>query len=92
MPPIPAVSLVSEPTPAPRLSAEERLKIENLHLKVQNLLLQQQQMQADIQKSVEMRLGFQQEMADLQKELGDRYGVDMTKVRILPDGTILTQG
>ena len=71
-----------------KLTTEERFHIENLFLKVQNLMLQQQQMQSDLQKSVQMRQGYQDEMSALKKQLSEKYGVDMTKVKIHPDGTI----
>lgn len=85
--------LVTE-APAPedipkKLTPEERLQVENLYLKVENLVLQQQRMQEDVQRSVKMRLEFQQQMTDLQNQLAEKYGCDMSKVKILPDGTIV---
>lgn len=75
-----------------KLTAEERLMIENLFLKVENMRLQTERLQADAIQAVTMRQQYQNEMAALQRALAEKYGVDMTKVKILPDGTILPQG
>lgn len=83
-------TIVEETAPKKKkLTNEERLEIENIFLKVQNLVLQTKQLQQDVQTSVQMRLTEQQKMKELQERLGKKYGIaDMTKVKIHPDGTI----
>jgi ABC-type phosphate transport system auxiliary subunit len=75
-----------------KLTAEERLQIENIYLKVENMRLQTERLQSDVVQAVQLRQQYQGEMAALQTRLAEKYGVDMTKVKILPDGTILPQG
>lgn len=83
-------------TPAPppgvpletKLSKEDRLEIENLYLKVENLKLQQLQLQRDITTSVEMRLKLQGEMSLLQLALSKKYGVDLQHCDVGADGSI----
>ena len=75
-----------------KLTVEERLEIENVYLQIQNLHLQGQQMQADLIRSVQMRQELQKKMTDMQAKLGAKYDVDMTKVQIAADGTILPPG
>jgi hypothetical protein len=72
-----------------KLTNEERLEIENVYLQVENLRLQGERMQADLVRSVQMRQALQARMLELQTMLGVKYKVDMTKVQINPDGTIL---
>jgi hypothetical protein len=75
-----------------KLEDIDRLRIENLYLQVQNLGLQAQQMQADLLKATQMRQEAQGKMALLQRELSEKYDIDLSKVKILPDGTILPSG
>lgn len=81
----------SEPAPvAPsKLTREEYLEIESLSLKVQNVALQHEKLQADVIKAVQMRQDLQKELATMLKRFSEKYGVDLTKVQILPDGTIV---
>lgn len=85
---------VTEPTATEKkkLTTEERLQIENIYLKVENMRLQTERLQADVVQAVQLRQQYQGEMSALQTRLAEKYGVDMTKVKILPDGTILPQG
>lgn len=75
-----------------KLEDIDRLRIENLYLQVQNLGLQTERMQADLIKATQMRQEAQSKMAHLQKELSEKYDIDLSKVKILPDGTILPSG
>ena len=86
---VPEAVPIPAPTGPKKLTVEERLEIENIYLKVENLVLQSERLRADIQKSVEMRTEQQNKMRELQARLSTKYGCDMTKVKILPDGTIL---
>lgn len=72
-----------------KLTAEERYEIENCFLKVQNLALQTQKLHDDVQKAVQMRMEEQNRMVGIQARLGAKYNVDMTTVKIAPDGTII---
>ena len=72
-----------------KLTNEERLEIENIYLQVENLRMQGERMQADLVRSVQMRQALQARMLEMQTALGVKYQVDMTKVQINPDGTIL---
>lgn len=84
------VAAEPEPVPAPpkKISREDFLEIESLSLKVQNMALQHKQLQDDVIKAVQMRKDMQQELSDMVTRLSAKYGVDLTKVQILPDGTI----
>lgn len=84
-------ALVAEAT-APiekKITNEERLEIEVLIMKVQNMVLQQQAMQRDIIESVKQRQAYQGELEQIQKKLSAKYNIDMAKVEIRPDGTIV---
>jgi len=90
---LPYVTPASAPTPdvplPTKLSKEDRLEIENLFLKVENLKLQQLQLQRDITTSVEMRQKLQGEMSLLQLALSKKYGVDLQYCDIGLDGSIV---
>jgi len=86
-------SLPSSPAPAgvplaTKLSRDDRLEIENLYLKVENLKLQQLQLQRDIVTSVELRQKLQGEMSSLQISLSKKYSVDLQNCDISHDGSI----
>ena len=89
------VAQTFEDTPVPaveapkRLEDVDRLKIENLYLKVENYRLQGERLQQDIVTCVQMRQKAQQEMQALQQELSKKYDCDFMKAKILPDGTIV---
>lgn len=72
-----------------KLEDNDRLKIENLFLKVENYRLQGERLQQDIVTCVQMRQKAQAEMHALQQELSAKYGCDFMKAKILPDGTIV---
>jgi hypothetical protein len=85
-----AAAFLEDAGPAKKkLSREDRLEIEVLAVKIQNMALQQQQMQRDIVESVRQRQAFQTELVAMQAKLGEKYGVDMTTVKIEPDGTLI---
>ncbi len=83
------------PAPPPQVAAvkkltpEERLQIENCYLKVQNLHLQTEKLREDVIKAASMRMEEQRRMEALKSMLGAKYQVDMDKVQIHPDGTII---
>lgn len=87
--PVEEVLREQEPAQPKKLSRQDKLEIENLYLKVENLKLQQERMTQELLQANVMRQGIQQEMATLQAELSAKYGVDMSQVKILPDGTVL---
>jgi hypothetical protein len=92
-PPSPvAVSMPSSnPAIVGTLTKEEYLGIENLSLKVQNLGLQQQRMQAELIKANEVRQKMQSDLEAQQKALSAKYGVDLLArtTQITPDGVII---
>jgi hypothetical protein len=72
-----------------KLTEEERLSIENIYLKLQNGQLQVQQLDAAKAQVVDgMRL-LQQEMEKKRAELSEKYGVDISRTTVKPDGTIV---
>lgn len=71
-----------------KLTEEERLRIENYHLKVENLRLQQERLQSDLRKSITMLQDLQVEIGKYQEALNEKYGVDLLKCHIAADGTI----
>lgn len=79
---------LSPQTSTKKLTEDERLRIENYYLKVENIRLQQARMQDDLVKSVDLMKRLQHEVRALEQSLNDKYGVDLSKCKIAPDGTI----
>lgn len=73
-----------------RIKPEDRLRAENLMLKLQNVQLQLQVMQADLAKALGSRQAIQLEMEKLRKEFLEIYGVDLATINIADDGTYST--
>lgn len=76
--------------PPKKLTDAERLDIENTYLKMQNLQLQVQNL--DIMKGglVDQMRELQKEMETKRAALSTKYGVDISRTTVGPDGTIRT--
>lgn len=66
--------------PAVQLEEVERLKIENMYLRMQNLMLQVQQYDQAKAKAVEEMRGIQTDMENYRAELSLKYGCDVSRV------------
>ena len=83
------------PASVPQLEEADRLRVENIYLKLVNLELQakgldQQKGMLDMQKNhiVEQMKGLQAEMEKERVALSAKYGVDISRTSVKPDGTI----
>lgn len=75
-----------------KLTPEEYLKIENLSLKVQNIGLQQQRMQAELIKANELRQALQKELEEMHRQLSAKYNVNILNsktTQITEEGVII---
>jgi hypothetical protein len=72
-----------------RLTDEERLRIENCLLRCENLKLQQERLRSDLIRSASLLQDVQNEIRGLQRQLSEKYGVDIATVQILADGTLV---
>lgn len=84
-----AVDSPPPPVVPPRLTREERLELENLALKVENIRLQQERLRQDFVTSTRMLRELQKEAQDYQFGLGKKYGVDLAHSTIQSDGSII---
>lgn len=73
---------------APVISTEDRLQAELLQAKMQNIQFQLQLLQSDVQKAIESRNNLVGEMKKLRELFQERYGLDLAKIQINPDGTV----
>lgn len=80
---------IPSPLRPEKVSKEDHLAVENIYLKIENIRLQSELMRAQLTEAAERMAGLQKEMTQKQEELSKRYNVDMSRVRILPDGTIV---
>jgi hypothetical protein len=76
----------------PRMTTEDRLRLENTSLQMENTQLQLQVMQADIQKALARRNELVVKMGKMRDEYQNRYGVDVTCISVSDDGTITQTG
>lgn len=75
--------------PPAKLTDTERLEIENIFLKIQNAQLQVQNIDNAKVALVEQMRELQKEMDEKRKALSAKYGVDITRATVKPDGTII---
>ena len=74
-----------------KLTEVEMLQIENLTVKVQNMALQEQRLQADLMKANELRRDLQTKLLGFTTALGSKYGVNISAptTEITADGTVI---
>ncbi len=70
------------------VSAEDRLKAENLQLRLETIQYKLQGFQAELQRVLETRNAVVTDMQALQQEFLQKYNIDLTKVAIMPDGSV----
>ncbi len=73
-----------------KLTREELLSVENLYLKLQNMQLQVQNIDHAKAALIEQMREIQKEMDDVRAGLSQKYGVDIGRHTVAPDGTIRT--
>lgn len=78
--------------PERKLTPEEVFRVENYYLKIQNLHLQTQLLEAQKQQAYATLQQLQKELEAFRRELSDRYGVEIGRQSVRPDGTIVTPG
>jgi hypothetical protein len=71
-----------------KLTEEERLGIENLFLKMQNCQLQVQAYDNAKAAIIMQMRDLQNEMDEKRRTLSLKYGTDITRTTVKPDGTI----
>jgi hypothetical protein len=72
-----------------RLTEEDRLRMENKFLRVQNIQLQMQQLDNARQQATEKFTQESTELRTLQVELSAKYGIPVGPNTVRPDGTIV---
>jgi hypothetical protein len=75
-----------------KLERADVLTLENFFLKIQNLKLQADKLQADYQRCGQLMQEQQNELRGFRDSLSGKYGVDLAKCQIGPDGTITKGG
>ena len=85
---IPAAASSGEPTPLGKMTREEYLEAENIHLKMQGFNQKLQMLQVQVQNTLSERSSLEKEMNALRDKLSVKYGVDVSQAQIMPDGTI----
>lgn len=86
-----AVELAAKAVPPEpkKVSKEDMLKVEVLYLKITNCKMQEEVMKRDALKLQEDKAKYQQELVALSVEYGVKYGIELGKAQIMPDGTII---
>ncbi len=92
---VPPVLVVEEeklqeaPKPAypSKIEQVDMLLLENLMLKHQNCVMQEERLVADVKKSREVMKTIIADRDSLLATLKEKYGVDISKCQIMPDGT-----
>ena len=82
----------TEALPVKMVSEEDRLRIENLQLKLQNCALQDERLARELTNCRETMAKIQKDIIEFRNTLGEKYGVDFTKTRIAPDGRLMEPG
>ncbi len=70
------------------VSREDRLELELVTARMQNIQLQLQIMQQDMIKATESRNTLIKRAQDLRTQFQQKYGIDITKVSIGDDGKV----
>jgi hypothetical protein len=73
---------MKDETQPTQISREDMLRLSNINLRMENVRLQEELMRRD-------RENLQREMTETTEALNRKYGLDPTKHRVLPDGTIV---
>ena len=76
--------------PGKQLEEAERLKIENLYLKLQNCQLQVQNLDNSKALMILQMKELQAEMEKTRAELSAKYGTDISRTTVKADGTIVS--
>lgn len=76
-----------------KMDSEDRLRAENLQLKLMNLSLQEKLLIAKLNSLQQEKSGLQEQYMQLQKELETKYEVDLNKTEIKAgDGSFVPAG
>lgn len=75
--------------PGKQLDEAERLRIENIYLKLQNCQLQVQNLDNAKSMVVQNMKELQGEMEKVRAELSLKYGTDISRTTVKADGTIV---
>ena len=75
---------------AQQLTREEMLELENYLLKISNIKLQGDKLQADLVRANEMLQDEQNRLRVFRDGMKHKYGVDLGTTKILQDGSFVT--
>jgi hypothetical protein len=84
----PIVSSSQEPSRPAKVEENDRLKIANLHIMVENCGLQERYFEGEKQKAQKSREEYFAQLIALRNELSVKYGIDFSKAKVRHDGTI----
>lgn len=73
----------------PKLDELDISKLENFFLKIQNLQLQGQKLQADYGTCEKMLVEYQTQLKNFRDSLNEKYGVNLAQCTIGPDGQLI---
>ncbi len=85
----PVVSSNKEPKTL-KLEEEDRLRVANEHLLVENCNLQIRLLENDLAAAKKARADHWGKLLTLRSELSVKYGLDFTKLKVREDGTIVS--
>ena len=84
--------VIKEAPPPPKLTLEEMQSIEILGLKVNHMQTMVQNLDLQKQQLINQMREGQKEMEVTVSRLSAKYGVDIRRSQVLPDGTIVRKG
>lgn len=79
---------VAPPAPPSKLDEADRLAVENIYLKLQNLKLQIDLLDSQKKDAGMQMLKLQDDMRKKQAELSVKYGMSIEQTTVMPDGTL----
>lgn len=82
----------TEKAPSRKITEEDRLTVENLYLRIENLALQKKLLQADLTRADELIREAQQKLVAKSADLQERYGFVLGRDQVGSDGTIIQVG
>jgi len=90
-PPAPEPPLAPSPDEPVKLEQLDFFRVQNIHLRLMNINGQMRLMEIDLQKAMQERVKVAQEFEAIAKEFEHKYGVDIRKKVVTPDGRVVDQ-
>lgn len=82
------VEVPAAPEASKKLSEMETLKVNSLGLRHENLALKKQHLQRAAQDMQKEEQALRDETMKLRVSIAEAYGLDVNKMKFLPDGTV----